>query len=109
MTSFVLTRIRIVTKHVANEKVAFDTIEKDDSSMVEGATAVDRARAGVAGRRNVTYKLTYNGELVATKVLAEVLSQPPSRDRPCRHAAPGLQLRRRQHRVGRARQVRVRR
>ena len=74
----VLTRIRIVTKHVANEKVAFDTIEKDDSSMVEGATAVDRA--GVAGRRNVTYKLTYkNGELVATKVLqAEVLSQPVS-------------------------------
>ncbi len=74
----VLTRIRIVTKNVANEKVAFDTIEKDDSSMVQGSTAVDRA--GVDGRRNVTYKLTYkNGKLVATKVLhAEVLSAPVS-------------------------------
>jgi len=74
----VLTRIRIVTKNVANEKVAFDTIEKDDASMVQGTTAVDRA--GVDGRRNVTYKLTYkNGKLVATKVLhAEVLSAPVS-------------------------------
>ncbi len=50
-----------VTKDVANEKVAFDTIEKDDASMVQGTTAVDRA--GVEGRRNVTYKLTYkNGK-----------------------------------------------
>ncbi|MCB0906543.1 MAG: DUF348 domain-containing protein [Nocardioidaceae bacterium] len=74
----VLTRIRIVTKNVANEKVAFDTIEKDDASLVQGTTAVDRA--GVDGRRNVTYKLTYkNGKLVATKVLhAEVLSAPVS-------------------------------
>ena len=74
----VLTRIRIVTRDVTGEKVAFATVEHDDSSMFEGETAVDRA--GVAGLRDATYRLTYrNGKLVArTVVTSDVTRQPVS-------------------------------
>ena len=66
----VLTRIRIVTKDVDGERVDFRTVEHEDSSMLEGQTVVERA--GVPGRRDATYRLTYrNGKLVATKVVRQ--------------------------------------
>ncbi len=72
----VLTRIRIVTRDVSDEKVAFATVEHDDSSMFEGETAVDRA--GVAGLRDATYRLTYrNGKLVARKVVTSDVTRRP--------------------------------
>ena len=75
----VFTDIRIVTKRVKAETVDFDTIEREDSSMVEGETEV--IRAGDEGSRNVTYKRTFrNGKLVATKVLSQKVLEAP-RDR----------------------------
>ncbi len=75
----VFTDIRVVTKRVKAETVDFDTIEREDSSMVEGET--DVIRAGDEGSRNVTYKRTFrNGKLVATKVLSQKVLEAP-RDR----------------------------
>ena len=72
----VLTDIRIVTKRDKSEAIDFETVQREDSSMLEGET--ETARSGRDGVRDVTYRLTYrNGELVATKVVrADVLRQP---------------------------------
>ncbi len=75
----VFTDIRVVTKRVKGEAIDFDTIEREDSSMMEGNT--DVIRAGNEGSRNVTYKRTFrNGKLVATKVLSQKVLDAP-RDR----------------------------
>ncbi|MGH3306913.1 MAG: transglycosylase family protein [Nocardioides sp.] len=75
----VFTDIRVVTKRVKGEAIDFDTVEREDSSMMEGKT--DVIRAGDQGSRNVTYKRTFrNGKLVATKVLSQKLLDAP-RDR----------------------------
>jgi resuscitation-promoting factor RpfB len=73
------TDIRVVTKRIKAETLGFDTIEREDSSMLEGRTEV--IRSGDAGSRDVTYKRTFrNGQLVATKVLrAKVLEAPRDR------------------------------
>ena len=58
-----VTKVRVVTKRVDGESIDFDTVEREDSSMYEGETTT--VRAGVAGARDVTYKLVYrNGKLV---------------------------------------------
>jgi len=75
----VFTDIRVVTKRVKAETLDYDTIEREDSSMLEGKT--DVIRAGDEGSRNVTYKRTFrNGKLVATKVLSQKILDAP-RDR----------------------------
>jgi resuscitation-promoting factor RpfB len=75
----VFTDIRVVTKKVKGESISFDTIEREDSSMLEGKTEV--IRSGDAGSRNVTYKRTFrNGKLVATKVVSQKVLDAP-RDR----------------------------
>ena len=75
----VFTDIRVVTKRVKAETLSYDTIQREDSSMLEGKTEV--IRAGDAGSRDVTYKRTFrNGKLVATKVItAKVLDAPRDR------------------------------
>ncbi len=72
----VLTRVKIVRKHVKGQAVPFRTIKQDDPSAFEGETSV--ARSGVKGARNVVYQLRYkNGELVArTIVRAKVTKKP---------------------------------
>jgi uncharacterized protein YabE (DUF348 family) len=71
----VFTDIRVVTKRDKDEAIDFQTIEREDSSLLEGKTEV--ARAGRDGARDVTYRLTFrNGELVQRKVVeAEVLRE----------------------------------
>ncbi len=72
----VLTRIRIVSKSVDGEAVDFETIEREDASMFEGQSVVERS--GVDGRRDVTYRLTFrNGKLVATKVVSQDVTRKP--------------------------------
>ncbi len=72
----VFTDIRIVTKSIKRETVDFGTIEREDSSMFEGETAV--VRSGQDGSRNVTYRLTFrNGELVTRKVLKQNVLESP--------------------------------
>ena len=85
----VFTDIRIVTKHVNGEALDFGTVEREDSSMYEGETAV--VRAGDDGVRDVTYRIVYrNGELVATKVVSQnVLRDAGRRDRQRRHQGAG--------------------
>ena len=75
----VFTDIRVVTKRVKAETLSYDTVEREDSSMLEGKTEV--ISAGDAGSRDVTYKRTFrNGKLVATKVItAKVLDAPRDR------------------------------
>ncbi|WP_372728633.1 transglycosylase family protein [Nocardioides sp.] len=66
----VFTDIRVVTKRVKGEAVAFDVVERPDSSRYVGDDAV--VQVGQNGSRNVTYRLTYrNGELVVRKVLRQ--------------------------------------
>jgi resuscitation-promoting factor RpfB len=72
----VFTDIRVVTKRVKAESIDFDTIEREDSSMLEGKT--DVIRAGDEGSRNVTYQRTFrNGQLVATKVVSQKVLDAP--------------------------------
>ena len=107
----VFTDIRVVTKRVKAETIDFDTIEREDSSMLEGKT--DVIRAGEKGSRDVTYKRTFrNGKLVATKVVTQKVLDAP-RDQivavGTKEGGAGGQLRVRRHRLGPARCVRVRR
>jgi uncharacterized protein YabE (DUF348 family) len=72
----VLTRVRILHKHVAGEAVAYGTVTRDDSSMLEGHSTV--VRAGHEGLRNVTYRIVLrNGHLVARTVLDQRMLRAP--------------------------------
>jgi uncharacterized protein YabE (DUF348 family) len=66
----VFTDVRVTKKRVKNETVPHATIEREDSSMLEGETEV--VRAGQDGRRDVTYRLTFrNGEIVKRTILTQ--------------------------------------
>ena len=72
----VLTRIKIVRKHVSGEAIDFSTITREDSTMYEGHSSV--LRAGQPGLRDVTYRITYrNGHLVARKVVSAKVTREP--------------------------------
>ena len=72
----VLTRVRILQKHIAGEAVAYSTVTRDDSSMLEGHSTV--VRAGHDGRRNVTYRIVFrNGHLVARTVISQEMLRDP--------------------------------
>ncbi len=72
----VFTDVRIVKKSVKGESIGFDTINKDDSSMLEGHSKV--VREGADGARNVTYRLVFrNGHLTARKVLDSTVVKAP--------------------------------
>jgi len=75
----VLDRVRIVRKHFSAETMPFATVTHDDSSMLEGHSAV--VRSGRSGLRDVTYRIVFrNGHLVARKVLSQnVLRDPVAR------------------------------
>ena len=72
----VFTDLRVVEKRVKDEAIAFSTVERTDSSMLEGRTEV--VRSGRAGVRDVTYRIVFrNGDLVRRAVVRqEVLRQP---------------------------------
>ena len=75
-TKVVVTRIRVVTKNVKDEPIAYDTVETKDSSAYEGDDTVERA--GVDGRRDVTYRLVFrNGKLTVTKVISADVTRKP--------------------------------
>jgi len=71
----VVTKVRLAKKRVT-EAIDFSTVEKNDSSMLEGNTKV--VRSGEAGKRAVVYKLRFeNGDLVQRKaVRSKVVSKP---------------------------------
>ena len=72
----VYTDIDVRTKRVKAEAIDFSTVERASSSMLEGRSRV--VRAGRAGARDVTYRLTFrNGDLVATKVLRQKVVREP--------------------------------
>ena len=71
----VVTKVRTVTKKVA-ESIDYGTIDKADSSMLEGRTTV--VRSGRDGSRSVVYRLTYeNGKLVRSKALRSNVTRQP--------------------------------
>jgi len=61
---------------VKREAIGAGTVEREDSSMLEGET--ETVRSGSDGVRDVTYRRTFrNGDLVGTKVLKQdVLREP---------------------------------
>jgi resuscitation-promoting factor RpfB len=70
------TDISVENQTVGNEKVPYRTIERDDDSMYDGETSVERA--GTDGRRVVRYRLTSrNGELVKREELKETVVRQP--------------------------------
>ena len=75
----VFTDVRVERRAVDGETIAFDTIEREDSSMPEGETEV--VQEGRAGLRDVVYKVTLrNGEVAVREVVkADVLRQPVDR------------------------------
>jgi resuscitation-promoting factor RpfB len=72
----VVTDIRVVSRTEDNQRIDFDTITREDDSMLEGEE--DVVRAGRAGVRDVTYELRFrNDRLVARKVLASDVKRAP--------------------------------
>ena len=72
----VFTDIRVVTKRVKDEAIDFETVEREDDSLLEGKTK--EVRSGEAGSRDVTYQITFrNGELVARKVVKQDVLESP--------------------------------
>jgi uncharacterized protein YabE (DUF348 family) len=72
----VLTDIRVVTRDVKGEPIRFDTVTREDGSMLEGEE--ETVRSGRAGLRDVTYQLRFrNGELVARKVVSADVRRAP--------------------------------
>ncbi|MGV3562944.1 MAG: transglycosylase family protein [Nocardioides sp.] len=75
----VFTDVRVERRAVDGETIAFDTVEREDSSMPEGETEV--VQEGRTGLRDVVYKVFIrNGEVAVREVVkAEVLRQPVDR------------------------------
>ena len=72
----VVTDIRVVTRDVKGEPIRFDTVTREDGSMLEGEE--ETVRSGRAGLRDVTYELRFrNGELVARKVVSADVRRAP--------------------------------
>jgi uncharacterized protein YabE (DUF348 family) len=72
----VLTRIRVVKRHVTGESIAFSTITRNDASMLQGHSTV--TRAGHDGLRNATYRIVFrNGHLVARRILSQDVVRAP--------------------------------
>jgi uncharacterized protein YabE (DUF348 family) len=72
----VLTRVRVVQRHVAGEPISYTTITHNDASMLEGHSAV--VRAGHEGSRDVTYRIVFrNGHLVARQVVTQHVLRAP--------------------------------
>ncbi|KRF37854.1 transglycosylase [Nocardioides sp. Soil805] len=72
----VVTDIRVVTRNEKGQSIDFDTITREDDSMMEGEEQT--VRAGRPGLRDVTYELRFrNDELVARKVLSSDVKRAP--------------------------------
>lgn len=72
----VVTDIRVVTRDVKGESIGFDTVTREDDSMLEGEE--ETVRSGRAGVRDVTYELRFrNGDLVARKVVSADVRRAP--------------------------------
>jgi len=72
----VFTDVRSTKKRVRAEAIDFETIEREDDSMIEGETSV--VREGREGARDVTYRLVFhNGELAKRKVLSQKVLREP--------------------------------
>ena len=70
------TDFRVVNKRVAREALDFDTVQQNDSSLLEGKSTV--ARSGSAGVRDVTYRLVFrNGEITDRSVLRQKVLRAP--------------------------------
>ena len=67
--TLVLTKVRVETETVKAEKVPFTTTKRNDDSIYEGETKVERA--GVPGSRDVTYKVIWHNGKIHKKVVLE--------------------------------------
>ena len=72
----VFTDVRYAVKQVKGQAIDFTTVEEDDDTLEQGKT--DVAREGVAGRRDLTYRITVvNGKVVARKVVKQKVTRKP--------------------------------
>jgi resuscitation-promoting factor RpfB len=73
----VFTDVRVAKRTVKGQPVAFETVTREDDSMLQGQTVTERA--GVEGRRNVTYRVVIvNGEVQRRTVLRQRLLVEPT-------------------------------
>ncbi len=72
----VFTDVRVVKKQVHGESIGFDTIHRDDSSLLQGHSKV--VRAGHDGSRDATYQLVFrNGHLTDRKLVDQKVLRAP--------------------------------
>ncbi len=72
----VFTDIRVVKRNVDDEVIDFGTVEREDDSMLEGETSVERD--GETGARDVTYRVVYkNGKIAYRSVLDATITDQP--------------------------------
>ena len=118
----VFTDVRVATERDRDQVIEAGTTQRDDPDALEGRTTTVRSERD--GVRDVTYRVVYrNGDEASREVVRSSVVREPvagivaigTREPEPRAGAragarrPGQQLRRRQHRVGPARAVRVRR
>ncbi|HEY9563189.1 MAG TPA: ubiquitin-like domain-containing protein [Nocardioides sp.] len=77
-TKIKVTKVKFKNKRDSSEAIAHGTVKKNDSSLYEGQTKVEKP--GVDGIRDVTYKYEYrNGKVYKTTVVrSEVVKKPVS-------------------------------
>jgi uncharacterized protein YabE (DUF348 family) len=75
----VVTRFGTKTKHVSDQAIPFQTVQRSDGSMLRGNSRT--VRAGHVGLRDVTYKVFFrNGHVTRREVVSQqVLRQPVAR------------------------------
>ena len=72
----VFTDVRVERRAVDGETIAFDTVEREDSSLPVGETEV--VQEGRAGLRDVVYKVTLrNGEVAVREVVRATVTRQP--------------------------------
>lgn len=75
-TDITVTKVRVVRKHVDDEAISHETVEKADDTMYDDES--ETVREGRDGARDVTYRLEYrNGKLFATKVVSAEVTRKP--------------------------------
>jgi hypothetical protein len=72
----VLTRVGVSQKHVKHESIPFTTIKRDDPNLAAGTTKT--VRSGVAGDRDVRYRIVWHNGRVFHKIVTKqhVYRQP---------------------------------
>ncbi|CAM3503617.1 transglycosylase family protein [Nocardioides dubius] len=72
----VVTKVRVETRKVSDEEIAFETVERSDAAMFDDESEI--LKDGRHGLRDVTYRLVFrNGELHKRTVVTAAVTRKP--------------------------------